>query len=217
MAVILAAFTAFTTISVAENVIHHSIVQTVDGSEVTDGSNWFQHAGIAGAVMGEGNFLDQSIEQDLSGNMGLFFQDANITAIISGDDNSVTQSSSQSANNNSMQGTPSGYPLQKSTQLAVVVGNRSTINQTVSQIVDNSTISNSKLYQIASQALVIIGDGNSAAQEINQSFANRSFSNAGDVNQTATMKSIVVGNHDGAGANETGNASLADETFPITS
>jgi hypothetical protein len=209
-----------TTTSIAENVIHHSIVQTIDGSEVTDGSNWFQHAGIAGTALGDENLLDQSIEQDLSGNMGLFFQDANLTGIISGDENTVTQSSIQSANNNDIFNTPSGYPLQKSTELVVVVGNHSAISQMVSQITDNNTVSNSKLYQTASQALVVIGDGNSADQEISQSFANRTFRNAADVNQTATMRSIIVGNQDETGddakgevGNNLGN-NLSEEELP---
>jgi hypothetical protein len=194
ISILIMAIVALSTIAVADNTLSQKIHQSAEGEMASDGSNWFQNAGMGSLVLGERDILNQTIAQNLDSNSGVMFQDTNLTGIITGNDNKVWQETKQSAFDNnidSLLGEDS--PVQKNNEIAIIIGNKSSANQSTSQTISGTTVSNSLLSQIALETTTVIGRGSSASQEINQDFFNKTLLNNGKVNQTSSLRSAVIG------------------------
>jgi len=194
ISILIMAIVALSTIAVADNTLSQKIHQSAEGEMTSDGSNWFQNAGMGSLVLGERDILNQTIAQNLDSNSGVMFQDTNLTGIITGNDNKVWQETKQSAFDNnidSLLGEDS--PVQKNNEIAIIIGNKSSANQSTSQTISGTTVSNSLLSQIALETTTVIGRGSSASQEINQDFFNKTLLNNGKVNQTSSLRSAVIG------------------------
>jgi hypothetical protein len=194
ISVLITAVVVLSTIAAADNALSQKIHQSAEGEMASDGSNWFQNAGMGSLVLGESDILDQIIAQDLNGNSGVVFQDTNLTSIITGNENKVFQETRQSAFDNEIDSLlAEDSPVQKNNEIAIIIGNKSSANQSVSQTINGTKVSNSLLSQIAFETTTVIGRGSSASQEINQDFFNKTLINNGKVNQTSSLRSTVVG------------------------
>jgi len=145
-------------------------------------------------VLGESDILNQIIAQNLSRNSGVMSQYVNLTGIITGDYNSISQAAMQSAFDNDIDSLLSeGSPVQKNNEMAIIIGNGSSANQSISQRINGTKVSNSLLSQIASETTAVIGNRSNAVQEIDQDLMNKTLMNSGRINQTSTLISTVVG------------------------
>lgn len=176
-----------------ENAVHQRISQTSSGYIKEDGSIITQDAGLGGVIIGIGNSLSQSIDQDASYNKGTFLQQANLSTIITGNNNSVTQSASQKAIDNVINGIFSSNPIQKINAMAIVVGdNNSPVSQSINQTARDNTITDSTFRQIASEATTVVSRNNTVTQEISQDLINQTLNNSAIINQTAMATSTVI-------------------------
>lgn len=173
-----------------ENTIQQSITQTASGYMKEDGSIITQDAGLGGVVIGIGNSLSQSINQESLNSKGSFMQQANLSTIITGSNNTVEQTATQSAIDNVINNI---FSKQKINEMAIVVGdNNSPVTQKIDQTSTDNTGADSTFTQIASMSTTVVSSNNTVNQEISQDLINQTLNNSTLINQTAVATATVI-------------------------